>query len=424
MRTLTLPPCRAFEGEVTVPGSKSISNRALLLSALARGTTVLHNVLDSDDTTLMRRALRQLGVRLTDAADGLVIEGQAGPLVLGDSRHELDLGLAGTAFRPLAAALTLGRGRFVLDGTERMRERPIGPLVDALRQLGADIRYLRDEGFPPLEIRGTGLTGGPVRMRGDLSSQFLTSLLMAAPLAAGPVNIEIEGEQISKPYLAITLHLMSRFGITVRHQDFQRFAVTPGGYTSPGELLVEGDASSASYFLAAGAIRGAGITVHGIGRDSVQGDLAFVEVLEAMGATVERRADAIRVVPGRLKGVDLDLNAIPDAAMTVAVLALFADGVTTIRNVYSWRVKETDRLTAMAAELKKLGASVIEGRDFLEIHPPERFVAATIDTYGDHRMAMCFSLACLGGVSIVINDPDCVSKTFPDYFERLSSLRA
>jgi len=425
MRTLTLSPCHALDGDVTIPGSKSISNRALLLAALCRGDTLIRNLLESDDTVLMRRALTTLGVALADTGDGAVtVHGRAGPLVSEDVHHELYLGLAGTALRPLAAALTLGRGTFVLDGTARMRERPVSPLVDALRQLGAQVRYLGTDGYPPVEIHGTGLDGGRVRMRGDLSSQFLTSLLMAAPLAQGPVDIEIEGEQISKPYLAITLHLMARFGVAVEHRDFQHFSVAPGEYRSPGSLMVEGDASSASYFLAAGAIRGAGVCVHGLGRDSVQGDLAFIDVLEAMGASVERGETSIRVAPAALRGVDLDLNAIPDAAMTVAVLALFADGATTIRNVYSWRVKETDRLTAMATELRKLGATVTEGRDYLEIHPPEQLTTATIDTYGDHRMAMCFSLACLGGVPVVINDPDCVSKTFPDYFERFESLRA
>jgi 3-phosphoshikimate 1-carboxyvinyltransferase len=268
-----------------------------------------------------------------------------------------------------------------------------------------------------VRITGTGLSGGTVRMPGDLSSQFLTSLLMAAPLAAGPVTIEIQGEQVSKPYLAITLHLMHQFGVEVTHRDFQHFEVHPAGYRSPQTLIVEGDASSASYFLAAGAIAGPGVTVFGIGSDSVQGDLAFIEVLTAMGAS-------ITVQPGPLQAVDLDLNAIPDAAMTVAVLALFARGTTTIRNIYNWRVKETDRLAAMSVELRKLGATVVEGLDFISISPPEQLLPATIDTYGDHRMAMCFSLACLGGVPVTINDPECVSKTFPTYFDRFEALRA
>ena len=424
MRTLTLEPCEQLSGAVTLPGSKSISNRALLLAALASGSTRIHNLLDSDDTRLMRQALAQLEVELRQDGGVWTVTGSNGPLYQGNGRFQLDLGLAGTAIRPLAAALTLGNGEFVLDGVERMRERPIAPLVDGLRQLGATIRYLEADGFPPLEIRGGGLRGGHVTIAGDLSSQFLTSLLMAAPMAQGPVTVEVTGEQISKPYLAITVHMMQQFGVTVHHDDYQHFEISPGRYASPGDFLVEGDASSASYFLAAGAIRGNGVTVHGLGAGSVQGDLAFVDVLEAMGAGVTRRDTSIEVTPGQgLRGVDLDLNHIPDAAMTVAMLALFADGPTTLRNIYSWRVKETDRLVAMSTELRKLGATVIEGRDFLQITPPESLQTATIDTYGDHRMAMCFSLACLGGTPVVINDPDCVNKTFPDYFDRFAELR-
>jgi len=424
MRALTLEPCSHLAGEVTIPGSKSISNRALLLAALAHGETRVLNLLDSDDTGYMRRALRQLGVRIEDSSEACLVSGCSGPVHSGEETVHLDLGLAGTAIRPLAAALTLGTGRFVLDGIERMRERPIAPLVDGLRQLGADIRYLSNEGFPPIEVIGTGLEGGSVTMPGNLSSQFLTSLLMAAPLAAGPVQVDIVGEQVSKPYLAITVHLMQQFGVAVLTDDYQQFAISPAAYQAPGDYLVEGDASSASYFLAAGAIRGPGLRVHGLGRDSVQGDLAFLDVLEKMGARVERDSTSIFVAPGQLNGVDMDLNEIPDAAMTVAVLALFARGPSRLRNIYSWRVKETDRLAAMSTELRKLGATVIEGRDFLEITPPDQMSPAEIDTYGDHRIAMCFSLACLGGVRVVIRDPDCVAKTFPDYFSRFAAVRS
>jgi 3-phosphoshikimate 1-carboxyvinyltransferase len=423
MQTLTLAPANALSGDVTIPGSKSISNRALLLAALAAGRTRILNLLDSDDTRYMRSALSALGVQTESANGDLIVEGKSGPLVNEDLELTLDLGLAGTAYRPLSAALTAGRGRFVLDGIARMRERPVAPLVDGLRQLGAHIDYLGEEGFPPIRVTGTGLNGGTVHMPGNISSQFLTSLLMAAPLARAPVQVIIDGEQVSKPYLAITEHLMARFGVTIAHEDYQRFEITPAVYRAPETFLVEGDASSASYFLAAGAIAGNGVTVNGVGADSVQGDLAFVDVLETMGARVERGPVSITVRPDRLRGVDLDLNAIPDAAMTLAVLALFAEGTTTIRNIYNWRVKETDRLAAMSTELRKLGASVVEGVDFITVTPPERLVSASIDTYGDHRMAMCFSLACLGGVPVTINDPDCVSKTFPDYFERFESLR-
>jgi 3-phosphoshikimate 1-carboxyvinyltransferase len=306
-----------------------------------------------------------------------------------------------------------------------MRERPIGDLVEGLAQLGAKIRYLGTPGYPPLEIEGTGLAGGRVRMRGNVSSQFLTSLLLCAPLAQGPVTVEIEGEQVSKPYLDITVQMMRSFGARVTHENHQRFTVEPGGYRAPGNYLVEGDASSASYFLAAGAISGEGMVVRGIGRDSLQGDVAFVDVLGAMGARVIQHATSVEVRPppsGRLRAVDVDLNHIPDAAMTLGVLALFADGRTCIRNVANWRVKETDRLHAMATELRKLGADVEEGPDYLCVTPPAQLREAAIDTYGDHRMAMCFSLVALSGTPVTIRDPACVAKTFPDYFDRFAAL--
>ncbi len=426
MKRLRLEPITQITGEIKLPGSKSISNRALLLAALADGTSRLENLLHSDDTGYMLQALDRLGVPIAQQDGDLVVSGRAGPLVQSEERYELYLGLAGTAFRPLTAALTLGRGTFVLDGTERMRERPVADLVDALRQLGASIRYLGAVGFPPLEIKGTGLNGGSVSIRGNVSSQFLTSVLLSAPLARGPVGIEVVGEQVSKPYLDITLHMMGQFGATVSHSNYQRFEVSPGGYRAPGRYLVEGDASSASYFLAAGAIRGNGVTVYGIGRDSVQGDVAFVDVLAAMGARVDKQASSIRVSPGNrpLQPLDIDLNHIPDAAMTLAVLALFANGTTCIRNIGNWRVKETDRLHAMATELRKLGALVEEGGDYLQVTPPKRLSPAEIETYGDHRMAMCFSLVALSGVPVTILDPDCVAKTFPDYFDRFQALKA
>jgi 3-phosphoshikimate 1-carboxyvinyltransferase len=424
--SLRLEPVHALSGTLELPGSKSISNRALLLAALAAGTTRLTNVLDSEDTSYMLAALARLGVRIDRDGSTYRVTGCAGPLVTdAAARHELYLGLAGTALRPLTAALTLGAGTFVVDGSERMRERPIGDLVDGLRQLGAEVRYLRAAGYPPLEVRGTGLNGGAVRMGGSVSSQFLTSLLLAAPLARAPVIVEVEGEQVSKPYLEITVQMMRRFGATVRHRDLTRFEVDPGGYRAPGDYLVEGDASSASYFLAAGAIRGPGVAVHGIGRDSLQGDVAFVDVLEKMGARVTRDRERIEVRPPadrRLRAVDVDLNHIPDAAMTLGVLALFADGRTCIRNVGNWRVKETDRLHAMATELRKLGATVEEGADFLCVTPPAAPRETVIDTYGDHRIAMCFSLVALTGTPVTIRDPGCVAKTFPDYFERFAEL--
>jgi 3-phosphoshikimate 1-carboxyvinyltransferase len=319
MHSLTLQPIDALSGDVHLPGSKSMSNRALLLAALAEGETRLRNVLDSDDIRFMLQALEQLGVRIRTDGGEHVVTGCAGPLVVQALHANLDLGLAGTALRPLAAALTLGGGTFRLDGSHRMRERPVAHLVDGLRQLGADIRYVDKEGYPPLDVRGTGLHGGHVEMRGEISSQFLTSLLLGAPLADGPVHVSILGEQVSTPYLDVTMHMMRAFGAQVDHRRHQAFSVHPGGYVSPGTFLVEGDASSATYFLAAGAIRGRGVRVLGIGTDSVQGDVAFAEVLSTMGATVTRDADSVTVTPGRLHGVTLDLNHIPDAAMTASM---------------------------------------------------------------------------------------------------------
>ena len=421
MDVLTLAPVHHVDGDVSLPGSKSISNRALLLAALADGTTDIVNLLAAEDTRYMVKALRALGLAIA-VADGVTrVTGRRGPLATDGREFVLELGMAGTAYRPLAAALCLGRGRFELRGNRRMGERPIGHLVDALRGLGADIRYLGTAGFPPLEIRGTGLHGGRVAIPGHLSSQFLTSLLLAAPLAQAPVLIDVPGEQVSKPYLDITLHLMAAFGATARHDGYRHFEVPTGRYMSPGRFLVEGDASAATYFFAAGAINGA-VRVHGIGRGSMQGDAAFVDVLSRMGAQVSVANEAIEVRRGALRGVDLDLNAMPDAAMTLAVLALFAEGPTRIRNVYNWRVKETDRMTAMATELTKLGARVETGDDWILIHPPRTLTPATIDTYGDHRMAMCFSLAALGGAPVTLRDPSCVAKTFPDYFEVFESI--
>ncbi len=423
MRPLTLDPLSSLSGDVRLPGSKSISNRALLLATMAEGQTRLVNLLQGDDTRVMLDALATLGIHIVEENGDLTVDGVDGPLVTDGRRAQLHLGLAGTAFRPLTAALTLGNGEFELDGVARMRERPIAHLVDALLALGADVEYIGVPGYPPLRVRGQGLNGGNVVIDGSLSSQFLTSLLLAAPLARGPVNVSLAGELVSKPYIDITLDLMRRFGVDVAADPgYRSFRIPASGYRSPGRYVVEGDASSATYFLAAGAIRGEGVRVHGIGADSIQGDLAFADVLRNMGARVTAYADRVESAPGQLRGIEADLNHIPDAAMTVAVLALFARGRTRIGNIYNWRVKETDRLAAMACELRKLGAAVEEGKDFLAIDPPAELQPATIDTYGDHRMAMCFSLAALGGVPITIDDPGCVAKTFPDYFNLFSSL--
>ena len=428
---LDLGPLRRAAGTVRLPGSKSISNRTLLLAALAGGVTDIRDLLSSDDVDRMLEALEQLGVGLErQGPESLRVTGCGGrfPVASGD----LFLGNAGTAFRPLTAALALNGGHYKLSGVPRMHQRPIGDLVDALRTLGADIRYLGAEGFPPLEIFPAAIrSGGRVAVGGEVSSQFLTSLLLALPMTGATTTVEVTGELISKPYVEITLGLMALFGVDVARDGWASFTV-PGGqrYRSPGEVHVEGDASSASYFLAAGAIGGGPVRVEGVGRDSLQGDVRFAEALGQMGARVQTGdhwIEARAPADGQLKAFDLDLNHIPDAAMTLAVAALFADGPCRLRNVASWRVKETDRLTAMATELRKVGAEVEEGRDYLVVAPPRAsglVSRASIHTYDDHRMAMCFSLVALGGVQVRINDPGCVAKTFPDYFERFGRITA
>ena len=435
---LDLPPLRSAAGSVRLPGSKSISNRVLLLAGLAEGTTVLHDLLDSDDTRVMLNALRMLGCALQRRDDGaLAVTGIDGHLAT--HKAKLFLGNAGTAMRPLAAALaimvTLQGGRFELAGVPRMHERPIGDLVDALRQLGCAIDELGQPGYPPLALQGRA--GGrldvdrEIHVRGDVSSQFLTALLLALPMAteSAEVNLVVDGDLISKPYVEVTLNLLRRFGIEVQRQGFERFTIPRGSrYRSPGALHVEADASSASYFIAMGAIAACAepLRIEGVGLDSIQGDIAFVDAARAMGAIVEGRAGAVEVRRGAwpLRALTLDCNAIPDAAMTLAVMALYAEGTTRLTHIASWRVKETDRIAAMAAELRKLGATVIEGTDFIEVRPPTQWQAAVIHTYDDHRIAMCLSLAAFNPahVPVRILDPKCVAKTFPDYFETLFSV--
>jgi 3-phosphoshikimate 1-carboxyvinyltransferase len=424
MESLTLQPINKVNGEVNLPGSKSVSNRALLLAALASGTTRLTNLLDSDDIRHMLNALTKLGVNYSLSEDKTVceVEGLGEPFDAPEAL-ELFLGNAGTAMRPLAAALCLGQGEYVLTGEPRMKERPIGHLVDALRQAGAEVEYLENDDYPPLKIYGTGLKGGTVEIDGSISSQFLTAFLMSAPLAQDDVTIKIIGELVSKPYIDITLHIMAQFGVEVENNDYQEFVIRKGqSYVAPGDFLVEGDASSASYFLAAAAIKGGEIKVTGIGKNSIQGDIQFADALEKMGAEIEWGDDYVISRVGELKAVDLDFNHIPDAAMTIATTALFAKGTTAIRNVYNWRVKETDRLAAMATELRKVGAEVEEGEDYIVVTPPAKLIHAAIDTYDDHRMAMCFSLVALSDTPVTINDPKCTSKTFPDYFDKLEGL--
>jgi 3-phosphoshikimate 1-carboxyvinyltransferase len=418
-QALELAPAHAARGRIRLPGSKSISNRVLLLAALAAGETELLGLLDADDTRVMREALATLGVRFVDSR----VKGCGGPFPV--KAAQLFLGNAGTAFRPLTAALAVSGGEYRLSGVPRMHERPIGDLVDSLRAIGARIDYAGNDGFPPLLIRPGAIDlRKPVRVRGDVSSQFLTALLMALPLTGQHATLEVEGELISRPYVEITLNVMRRFGIEVKRDGWRSFQVPAGRYASPGTIYVEGDASSASYFLAAGAIGGGPVRVEGVGRESIQGDVRFTEVLERMGAAIALGPDWIEC-SGRapLRAIDADLNHIPDAAMTASVLALFADAPSTLRNIASWRVKETDRLAAMASELRKLGAEVAEGPDFLRIAPPRSLRRnAEIATYDDHRMAMSFSLVALGGVPVRIQDPQCVSKTFPGYFAAFASI--
>jgi 3-phosphoshikimate 1-carboxyvinyltransferase len=424
---LDLAPIRSVAGLVKLPGSKSISNRVLLLAALATGETRLHDLLDSDDTRVMQDALRTLGIAVKRDGGATVVTGAGGAFPV--KAAELFLGNAGTALRPLTAALALCGGEYRLSGVARMHERPIGDLVDALRGLGAAIDYLGEPGYPPLQIKPAPInTGARVSVRGDVSSQFLTALLMALPLTGRQATIDVEGELISKPYVEITLNTMSRFGVEAARDASSAFTIPAGArYRSPGELRVEGDASSASYFLAAGAIGGGPVRVEGVGRTSIQGDVRFAEALEQMGARISMGENWIEAsAPSgnnkKLRAIDADFNHIPDAAMTIAVAALFADGPCTLRNIGSWRVKETDRIAAVATELRKLGATVEEGPDWLRVTPPAALRPATIDTYDDHRMAMCFSLVALGGVTVRINDPQCVNKTFPEYFEVLSKI--
>lgn len=424
MESLKLSPIARVEGTVNLPGSKSLSNRALLLAAQAQGITHLTNLLDSDDTRYMLDALRALGVQYELSADKTecVVHG-LGRAFSAAEPISLFLGNAGTAMRPLCAALCLGTGEFTLTGEPRMWERPIGHLVEALREAGAEISYLKTDGYPPVFINGKGLWGGDVHIDGSVSSQFLTALLMAAPMASGDIRVHIKGELVSKPYIDITLHAMSQFGVELEHDNYQTFYIKGNQtYVSPGQFLVEGDASSASYFLAAGAIKGK-VRVTGVGSNSIQGDVKFADVLAAMGAKItwgENFIEAENIGP--LRAVDMDMNHIPDAAMTIATTALFATGTTRISNIHNWRVKETDRLYAMATELRKLGVEVEEGEDYIVVTPSAELKEAEIATYNDHRIAMCFSLVALSDTAVTILDPKCTAKTFPDYFEQLASI--
>lgn len=427
---LDLNPVTHVQGVVHLPGSKSISNRILLLAALAEGDTNISELLASDDTLVMLNALQNLGVHWQQkgVTQNYVVQGTAGKFPV--KQADIFMGNAGTAIRPLVAALSVLGGDYTVHGVQRMHERPIGDLVEALQNAGAEITYTGNPGFPPLHIQRGKIRAHGWQVRGNVSSQFLTALLMAAPLIDHTIEIEVVGELISKPYIEITLNLMQRFGVTVRRDGWQKFTIDAGQrYRSPGHIQVEGDASSASYFLAAGAICGGPVRVTGVGKNSIQGDVRFIDALKKMGAEVVIGDNFIEARShGALKAIDADFNAIPDAAMTIAIAALYAEGTSVLRNIGSWRVKETDRIEAMATELRKLGAQVEAGPDYLAITPPAQFKPASIATYDDHRMAMCFSLVCLNGVlragtKVRILDPKCVAKTFPDYFSVFAGIK-
>ena len=435
MEHITLTPVTTARGEIKLPGSKSISNRVLLLAALSQKSQItrVRDVLDSDDTRVMLAALNTLGVTVTQTAEhDYDVTGTGGDFPNKDA--DLFMGNAGTAIRPLTAVLALQNGTYHVHGVPRMHERPIGDLIDALRQIGAQVEYTGNDGFPPFVLSPAIVPDGElsVSIKGNVSSQFLTAVLMAAPLLKRTLTIHVLGELISKPYIEITLNLMARFGVNVTRNGWSSFTIESGArYSSPKEIYVEGDASSASYFLALGALGGGPLRVTGVGLSSIQGDVKFADALQLMGANVmmgenwiEVRGIDGEVTEGQLRGIELDCNHIPDAAMTLATAALFAKGSTKLTNIASWRVKETDRLSAMATELRKVGATVEEGADYIIITPPaaDGWQHATIDTYDDHRMAMCFSLVALSKVGVTINEPECVGKTFPTYFEVLQSL--
>jgi 3-phosphoshikimate 1-carboxyvinyltransferase len=422
MDVLVLPAAGWARGSVQPPGSKSISNRVLPLAALASGRTLIGNLPDGEDVELMRDALKQLGLNMSATDEGLAVEGGGGFV----TREPLGLflGNSGTSTRILTALLAAGRGEFTVDGVPRMRERPIKDLVDALKPIAGNtqVTYAGNPGFPPLRIFAEGLAGGKTRVKGNVSSQFLTGLLLSLPLCRGAVEVEVEGTLVSAPYVELTLRIMEAFGVKVENDGFKRFSLgKPAGYRSPGRYLVEPDASSASYFLAAGAIAGGPVEVRGIGRNSLQGEARFAEALEKMGAKIAYGKDSITASRGALKGIDIDMDLMSDTGMTLAIAALFAEGPTMIRGIGNWRVKETDRIKAMATELRKVGAEVEEGGDWLRVAPAKALRTAAIDTYQDHRMAMCFSLVSLGGIPITINDPGCTRKTYPGYFEAFRS---
>ena len=417
--TLPSPP----NARVRVPGSKSLTNRALIVAALADGKGTLTGALDSDDTRVMVDSLRRLGLKVEHDVEAatITVDGRNGRIP--NASAELFIGNSGTSLRFLTAMVAVGKGVYKLDGTPRMRERPAADLLAALNRLGADVKSDLGTGCPPLTVNADGLDGGWVTVRGDVSSQFLSGLLMALPYAKGPTTVEVDGPLVSKPYVTMTLSVMESFGARPSNHNFRQFNIEPCRYGAR-KYPIEPDASAASYFFAAAAVTGGTITVEGLGSKSLQGDVAFVDVLEHMGCGVERAADAITVTgPPVLRGVDVDMNAISDTVMTLGVVALFAQGMTRIRNVGHIRHKETDRIAALAAELRKLGAGVDEQPDGLIIFPPARITPARIATYDDHRMAMSFAVAGLKASGATILEPGCVAKTYPRFWADLERLR-
>jgi len=415
-KALEMSPADTLRGEVEVPGSKSYTNRALLVASLADGTSRLYRPLHSDDTLYMTESLRALGVTVSHEDDGRALEvrGVAGSFPKDSA--DLYTGNSGTTMRFLTAALCGTHGQYRLDGNDRMRERPIQDLIDGLAQLGCDVVSEARNGCPPLQITASGIPGGRCQIPGTRSSQFFSAILMAAPHAQTDVTIEVVGELVSKPYVGITLRVMRDFGVNVEDHDYRSFHVPGGQRYQARDFTIEPDASNASYFWAAAAIGGGPVRVTGLTSSSRQGDVGFVQVLERMGCTVREDDQGIEVSGGQLRGGEFDLRDMPDTAQTLAVVALFAEGPTTIRGIGNLRIKETDRIHALARELSKLGADVEEGDDYLVVSPAP-LTAAAIDTYDDHRMAMSFALAGARVPGLVVLDPDCVAKTYPGYFE-------
>ncbi|QCI19369.1 3-phosphoshikimate 1-carboxyvinyltransferase [Buchnera aphidicola] len=422
-KSLTIKPISYVQGKIDLPGSKSISNRVLLMSALAHGKTSLINLLDSYDTQYMLLALKDLGIHYVLEKNKSICHMYGNGINFkNNKKSSIFLGNAGTAIRSLVAVLSLVNNDFIITGDKRMQERPIGDLIDCLKQGGAKIKYMKKEGFPPIHTKG-GFIGGNISIRGNISSQFLSALLIASPLAINDTTITVTNKLVSIPYIRMTLKIIQHFGIKIKHENYKKFYITgQQTYLSPRLYYIESDLSSATYFLAAAAIKGKNIVLNNIYKNSIQGDIRFIHILQKMGAIIFWGENFVKCSKGKLHGIDMDMNDIPDAAMTIAIVALFSHGTTTIRNIYNWRVKETDRLHAMSTELKKVGAIIVEGEDYISITPPKKFIPSSINTYNDHRMAMCFSLIPLSEKSVNIINPDCVAKTFPNYFSAFNSI--